>query len=204
MLKIFMTIWMGHKTIQTGFIAFLFPIIMICMEKIVRGRRTWCFFRTTVFVIYVIGMLYFTIGNRSSGNRLVRLTPFWTYAFFRERQYRWQIYMNVFLFFPFGFMLGFGVKRGFLESMIIGIMFSASIEVLQYIFCLGLCEIDDVIHNTVGTAVGYGQWRLFLWLENKCLNRMKLAARSICKSLWRQGKRCCARIKTIWRRGLKI
>jgi glycopeptide antibiotics resistance protein len=31
---------------------------------------------------------------------------------------------------------------------------SAGIEFLQYHFCLGRCEIDDVIHNTAGALLG--------------------------------------------------
>ena len=36
--------------------------------------------------------------------------------------------------------------------------FSATIEAAQYIFALGLCELDDVISNTLGAMVGYWIW----------------------------------------------
>lgn len=36
-----------------------------------------------------------------------------------------------------------------------GICLSGIIEVSQFAFCKGLCETDDVIHNSVGAFLGY-------------------------------------------------
>lgn len=30
------------------------------------------------------------------------------------------------------------------------------IEILQLILCKGLCEVDDVMHKTLGCLIGYG------------------------------------------------
>ena len=38
----------------------------------------------------------------------------------------------------------------------LGCLISMSIEALQYIFKHGFCEVDDVIHNTLGCAIGCG------------------------------------------------
>ena len=51
-----------------------------------------------------------------------------------------------------------------------GICLSGIIEVSQFTFCKGLCETDDVMHNSVGAFLGYlgflgilkGKRRLFL------------------------------------------
>ena len=39
--------------------------------------------------------------------------------------------------------------------LISAVALSAAIEISQYIFTLGLCELDDVICNTVGAVIGF-------------------------------------------------
>ena len=34
------------------------------------------------------------------------------------------------------------------------------IEAVQYVFNLGWCEIDDVICNVLGAAIGFGLWKM--------------------------------------------
>ncbi len=38
----------------------------------------------------------------------------------------------------------------------LALMTSAIIEITQYIFNLGWCELDDVISNTAGALIGFG------------------------------------------------
>jgi glycopeptide antibiotics resistance protein len=40
------------------------------------------------------------------------------------------------------------------------LLFSAAIEAVQYAANLGWCEIDDVICNVLGAAIGFGLWKL--------------------------------------------
>ena len=42
----------------------------------------------------------------------------------------------------------------------IGAFVSSSIEILQYILCTGVTDIDDVIFNTLGTIIGYCIWKV--------------------------------------------
>lgn len=46
--------------------------------------------------------------------------------------------------------------------MISAMLLSASIELLQFIFCLGLSEIDDVVANALGAIIG---WHIFILLK---------------------------------------
>ena len=119
-----------------------------------------------------MGIIYFTIGGRlisiAIGTQAfdavpqIDLTPFWSYARFDQADIRWQGYMNVFLFIPFGFMLPWcaeGLRRLW-RILLIAAAFSALTEAAQYFLRVGLCETDDVIHNTLGAVIGYGYWRL--------------------------------------------
>ncbi|WP_349305985.1 VanZ family protein [Clostridium swellfunianum] len=40
-------------------------------------------------------------------------------------------------------------------------------EIVQLIFYLGTCDIDDLILNVLGSLLGYGVYRLFYNLYNK-------------------------------------
>lgn len=110
-------------------------------------------------------IMYATIGQRSVADSLdtMVLQPFHSY---REVQnggnpeiYR-SNFMNVLLFYPAGLLAASllprrwqGWWRCILVVLVLAAM-SAGVEFLQYRYALGRCEIDDVIHNTVGALLG--------------------------------------------------
>lgn len=65
-----------------------------------------------------------------------------------------MLVMNIALFVPIGLLLGgLGFKNK--KILLSGICLSGIIEVSQFAFCKGLCETDDVMHNSVGAFLGY-------------------------------------------------
>lgn len=70
-----------------------------------------------------------------------------------------QCIMNVLVFIPIGMLLGVIAKR-FCYVLFIGVLLSFFIELLQLVFSKGFCEIDDVIHNTLGCILGFCLYRL--------------------------------------------
>ena len=69
---------------------------------------------------------------------------------------------NIGWFVPFGFLLPMLLERNsLLRTMIIGFIFSFFIETLQFAFYKVVAELDDLILNTVGTAIGYFLFKLF-------------------------------------------
>ena len=89
--------------------------------------------------------------------------PFWSY----ERQELFvENVMNVVVFVPVGLLLGASfVGLKWKNAILISACFSFSIEMLQFVFKRGFSEIDDVIHNTLGCAIGFGLYktvRLFI------------------------------------------
>lgn len=119
------------------------------------------------------------ISRYGYGDRTAQLVPFYTYTealnalplniapylkdgklILRERllafSYSFQhIGLNVLLFVPFGYLLKilFGNKKG-TWIILRGMFFSLLIECIQYTFCLGWFDIDDIINNTLGTCIG--------------------------------------------------
>lgn len=68
---------------------------------------------------------------------------------------------NCIWFIPLGFFLPViykSFRRHFWRVVFIGAVTSSSIEILQYVLCTGVTDIDDVICNTLGAAMGYGLW----------------------------------------------
>lgn len=112
-----------------------------------------CFFALSLGVIAL-----FTIFGRSNSAGL-SLVPFVTFqrAKLNAEFYR-SMFMNVFLFVPFGLSLPNALPRKIKHKVIItvlaGLLVSAGIEACQYYFRLGLCETDDVIMNTLGAFIG--------------------------------------------------
>lgn len=61
-----------------------------------------------------------------------------------------DIWLNILLFVPLGVTIG-GRK-----GVIAGLVLSCCIEAVQYFLCLGYCEVDDVMNNTIGACLGTG------------------------------------------------
>lgn len=77
----------------------------------------------------------------------------------------YNLYGNIVWFVPMGVFIPALTKRhlGFLKVVLIGALISASIETMQFVLNTGVTDIDDVIFNTLGAAVGYllyfvGKW----------------------------------------------
>lgn len=79
----------------------------------------------------------------------------------------WHLFYNVVgncvWFVPMGLLVPalFKKQRKLWKVTIIGMFTSASIEILQYILCTGVTDIDDIIFNTLGTIMGYCVWKIF-------------------------------------------
>ncbi len=64
--------------------------------------------------------------------------------------------LNMVLLFPAGLLLPFVFhkKMSWWRGLLIGALISGIIESCQFVFCRGLFEWDDIIHNGFGCMVG--------------------------------------------------
>lgn len=81
----------------------------------------------------------------------IRLEPLWSWRAWDVQ--REQILTNVDMFIPVGVLTGL---IWWWKGLLVAAGLSAGIEILQLISQKGLCEFDDVIHNTAGAAIGVG------------------------------------------------
>lgn len=118
------------------------------LKKIGNNRKTLI----EILIIYTLFILGLTLLFREETNgEHLQLELFWSYKVFKKEG--WQIICNVFLFVPFGVLLRVLDVNTWLV-LLMGFAFSCSIELLQYLLKIGLCELDDVFHNTLGTLIG--------------------------------------------------
>lgn len=117
-----------------------------------------------LFVAYVLFLLWLTILSRRPrvGERVFKWELFWAYrawiageSFGRTESI--QNINSILVFIPFGVL--FPVKN-WKALLLTVLLFSAAIETVQFGFNLGWCEIDDVICNVLGAAIGFGLWKL--------------------------------------------
>lgn len=142
-------------------IVFLMIVIVLLwgyFGRVFRGKICWRVFNTIVFAGMVGVIFYTTVYSRTETVGQMILIPFYSFveAGRQPEMYR-SMLMNVFLFVPVGLSLPFVLskrKHPVMVTVIIACLFSVSIEALQYCFSLGLCETDDVIMNTLGSAIG--------------------------------------------------
>ena len=122
----------------------------------------------TFIVLYATLLLYwmfFGFGRTSDSEKNFQIIPFSTiYKMFLEignhKQFIINVLGNILLFVPFGFL---GISFEKLKSakflfpiFILGISF---VEFLQFFTKRGFAEIDDVILNTIGVAIGFGIYK---------------------------------------------
>lgn len=131
---------------------------------------------TVLSIACGVVILYATVVSRGESSLGHDLTPFSSFqrAIEQPEMYR-SMLMNVFLFEPLGLMLPFAIKgstaKRILLTIVVGFMFSVAIEALQYFFALGMAEADDVICNTVGTALGSCAYLLTLLWQKLFFNK---------------------------------
>lgn len=109
-----------------------------------------------MFIGYVALVLCTTIIFRTESDEMKYvLCPFKSYIGLYNKMLAQNI-LNIVLFMPIGFLAGAALKKKhILNAIKIGVGFSLFIEVVQLISKRGVCNIDDVIHNTLGCAIGF-------------------------------------------------
>lgn len=100
--------------------------------------------RKVLVSLYILLILWITLFSREPMTTRIFRGLFWEI----EMGYWNNIIQNILLFIPLGFLIG--GKRG----IIAGVLLSIGIELTQYIAVLGYCELDDVLNNTIGAAIG--------------------------------------------------
>ncbi len=132
-----------------------FTIIISAMVAVLLAavlNRKW---NIILAVACVIVIAYLTLMFRESEGAILRLEPFWSYRkILTDSEARADILKNIWLFIPLGAILYQIYPNA--KVLLIPVLLSILIEVIQYSAGIGFCELDDVISNGLGGAIGYG------------------------------------------------
>ena len=121
--------------------------------------------RKVLVGLYILIILWITLFSREPMTTRIFRGLLWEI----EMGYWNNIIQNLLLFIPLGFLIG--GKRG----IIAGVLLSIGIELTQYIAVLGYCELDDVLNNTIGAAIGSLLFKKFgKRIEQLCTRLKKL------------------------------
>lgn len=130
----------------------------------------FCRFYKVLIPFYILFMLYlmfFGFGRTPYDFNIVRLIPMVsTFNFVKETIVLKTIITNVFgnilMFTPFGFLGIVFPKLNNFRVLILDFLFAIIlVESLQYFTRLGVFDIDDVLLNTFGVAIGFWIYQLF-------------------------------------------
>lgn len=128
-----------------------------------KKRKHYAIILTTLFIWFVFVLCFTVLGRKPFDGRHFQPEVFWSYRSvqLKESWFVRQILGNVAMYIPFGFVFPFLFKDRlsgwmvFIITLLAGIAVSFFTESMQYIFKIGLFEFDDIIHNALGTAIGF-------------------------------------------------
>lgn len=125
-----------------------------------RQFRVLALLDAAVCLLVIVRLTLWRPGSESPGAYDLRL--FWSYG-------RWlteyntfdvilQVYFNTELYIPLGLCLHSALPRRYKRwlPVLIALGLSMLTEILQWVCGSGLCELDDVWHNTLGALIGVG------------------------------------------------
>ncbi len=123
---------------------------------------------------------HLTLSYRTPADQpRINLDPLWSYrdAFhvkdgilrIRRLGLARQILLNILVMMPIGLLLPLVYSRSrhpYLLTILTGFSLSVLTETLQYFTRLGLCELDDLLHNTLGCMLGALLFRIGTWIKD--------------------------------------
>ena len=152
----------------------ILTIVLFCLMIYLRKRGLTRRYRNTaqavlfggIMALSLAGILALTLCGREWDSRMgsrFSFIPFWSYwrTFTQgDEGLGIQIVNNILLFIPFGFALPLNFPRfeKLRYTILAAALLSLAVELIQGFTGLGLCEIDDVVGNTLGAGIGGWLW----------------------------------------------
>ena len=123
--------------------------VALCIFIIKSGKTV----NAVLLVLYLLFIAYMTLMYRESGMGRMNLDLFWSYRqFLTNSGLRYEILNNIWLFVPLGAILYKLFPK--IGIVVVPVLISAAIETSQYVFGIGLCELDDIVSNGLGGLIG--------------------------------------------------
>lgn len=123
--------------------------LLLCYIAVVSGRRI----NLLLLAIYILFIAFMTLMFRENRTGQANLQLFWSYRLLLHNDYlRLEIFNNIWLFVPLGTILYQLYPR--ISAILFILLISGLIEISQYVFGIGLFELDDLFSNCLGGMIG--------------------------------------------------
>lgn len=138
-----------------------------------KNRILWNISGFTWIIVWLGIIMTFTVfGRTRSDLPRVELRLFWCIkeAWINKYAMNWRdIIGNVFLFLPLGCIVPIYMKsmREMWKVILVGFGTSLTVECIQLLSHLGLFELDDLFHNTLGAYWGYCIYVIIMYVIDK-------------------------------------
>ncbi len=138
------------------------------------------------FIGYMVLLIYFLFFSEEYGRTIQYVDYQYNLILFRELsryiKYREVVGIDYFLinvvgnvvvFMPFGFFVPSlekkrrGAVLEFIKITALGFLFSLAVETVQLVTKVGCFDVDDLLLNTVGVALGYICYGICRWILAK-------------------------------------
>ena len=136
-----------------------FVLIFMSLSKNRNGKKTLWVVLFTIYLAKMFDVVGIPGFQYMTWEPILNLIPFQDE---KNLNFVMQVGLYAAMFVPFGFMLPLIWKRyrSGVKTVLAGFLLSLSIEVIQ-LFSFRATDIDDLLMNTLGAAIGYGVIRLF-------------------------------------------
>lgn len=111
----------------------------------------------SLLIPYVFMVVVATIIVRSpSAEPNIMLSPFETFKEALTNDFwEFELQANILMFIPVGFLLSMAINQLNGIPLFVGLLFSITIEVVQYFTQRGAFDVDDLITNSMGILIGF-------------------------------------------------
>ncbi|MGP8313507.1 VanZ family protein [Enterocloster aldenensis] len=136
-------------------------LVILVKKRYLRGGQALAMELLNVYLFLVLSSTVFS--RTMTDDYHYELLPFWSYLeIYRGNTYFIQEnFLNILMLMPVGVLFPVcGRGNGGGRTLLFGLACTVAIEVLQLITKRGLFEFDDIFHNIVGVAVGYGGYKV--------------------------------------------
>lgn len=148
----------------------------------VTARQVIATFLILAWFVVVMVLTTFSRGANYEGWVNFQLFSGYVNAWNQWSLQEWQlIIFNMLMFAPLGFLLPLlgQTTRRFSPVLLLSLLITLGIECIQMLSRRGIFELDDILHNTLGSMAGYFVMSAIL----DTAERRKLAVRSVWKAL---------------------
>lgn len=123
-----------------------------------------------IFVVYILLLLRITLFKQAplnklfaaigSSDRIINIIPFFSiFEMIRDSisvtRILENVLGNIIMFIPLGLILPVSLNKDKKSILACGIGASIFIEAVQFVFGLGITDVDDLIFNSIGFLIGY-------------------------------------------------